>query len=314
MKLDIHSEKLEAFIKKCGDTVKTYKNEIKQYSKALVAVGLFTTVYVGITMAIVMGSEEFDSTPRMPLLSPVITQASDINNNQDKEIELLSTMSSIENLVPIEISDAEITIKEYTARLAQMEYEEASVLAYEREQEELKNIPVETTFISLEEIEEEKEKIEKTNVVSKEMLEEDELDGIEKSISQGKKDDTYQGQPVKLTKYNRDLVERLVFGEAGGEGFVGAVLVAQTIRDTMLMNDIYDTAKIIKMYAYSGSTRKGTSDTVKRAVSYVFDGGGYAVKHRLIYFYAPALCKSSFHESQKFIIEWKGHKFFDEVK
>lgn len=41
----------------------------------------------------------------------------------------------------------------------------------------------------------------------------------------------YNPEPLVLDEYNRDLMCRLVMGEAGGEGFNGAVLVAQTIRD-----------------------------------------------------------------------------------
>lgn len=327
MKLDIHSEKLRTAVKNCREVLNKYNKDIKQYTKAFVVTIGFIGVYIAITYAVI-GSETTADTRVVPLLSPVITEASTIENNEVATIMSFSTstMNEIENLVPMEISNEEIGIKIYSERLAQKEYEEATALAYERKLGE-ENNQVVTEFLSLEEIEVEKAKIESSNeeieetpmdygsaeVVYYGALSSEEQADIQKSVEQGRKDANYNGQSVKLTKYNRDLLERLVFGEAGGEGFVGAVLVAQAVRDTMVMNDIYDTAKIIKRYSYSGSTRKGTSDMVKKAVAYVFDEGGYAVKHRVIYFYAPGLCKSSFHESQKFIIEWKGHRFFDEV-
>ena len=36
---------------------------------------------------------------------------------------------------------------------------------------------------------------------------------------------------------------------------------------------------------------------------YVFDDGGYAVKHKLLYMYNPNLCTSTWHESQVFVVE-----------
>lgn len=125
-------------------------------------------------------------------------------------------------------------------------------------------------------------------------------------------DETYEGKAIKLDKRNRELVERLVQGEAGAEGFIGAALVAQTIRDTMLHDNCYDLMKIKKSHGYTGSLKIEPNQEVKDAVSFIFDKGGYVVKHRLMYFYAFKLVKSPFHEAQKFIIEHGGHRFFDE--
>lgn len=126
-------------------------------------------------------------------------------------------------------------------------------------------------------------------------------------------DPNYKGQVVSVTGANRQLLEALVFGEAGGEGFYGQALVAQAIRDTMLMDDISSISKIISKYKYSGRTDLGTSDSVKDAVSFIFDEGNYVVQHRIIYFYAPKYCSSSFHESQEFVLQHKGHRFFDDI-
>lgn len=127
-------------------------------------------------------------------------------------------------------------------------------------------------------------------------------------------DPEYTNKVVSITGNNRDNLERLVMGEAGGEGFEGAALVAQAIKDTMLLEDNYDVKWIKKEYKYSASLNKEPNEDAINAVKYVFDDGGYVVKHRLIYFYAPKWVKnhwSGFHESQDFIIEWSGHKFFD---
>lgn len=124
-------------------------------------------------------------------------------------------------------------------------------------------------------------------------------------------DPDYNGQVVVLDEQNRNLLERLVMGEAGGEGVEGAALVAQCLHDTMIKDNNYDVASIIVGYKYTGRTDREPNENVKEAVSIVFDQGGYAVKHRIIYFYAPALCVSSWHETQNFIIEYGGHRVFD---
>ena len=127
-------------------------------------------------------------------------------------------------------------------------------------------------------------------------------------------DINYTRKIVSITGDNRDKLERLVMGEAGGEGFEGAALVAQAIKDTMILEDEYSVVKIKDAYDYCADFSKTPNEDTLDAVRYVFDEGGYAVKHRLIYFYAPRWVKnnwSRFHESQNFIIQHKGHKFFD---
>ena len=127
------------------------------------------------------------------------------------------------------------------------------------------------------------------------------------------KDQGYKGKVVNIKGKNRDYVERLVMGEAGNQGFVGACLVAQTIRDTMIADNEYDLLTIKRTHAYSGALTIEPCQTVKDAVAYIFDEGGYAVQHSLMYFYAPKLVDSRFHESQEFIVEHGGHRFFDRV-
>ena len=125
-------------------------------------------------------------------------------------------------------------------------------------------------------------------------------------------DTNYYGSKLVLTKESRDILERLVEGEAGAEGYVGAALVAQTLHDTMLEVNCFDTMTIKQWYKYSGRIDREPCDDVKRAVAFIFDNGGMAVQHKLKYFYAPDLVSSKFHESQEFVIEHGGHRFFDE--
>lgn len=123
-------------------------------------------------------------------------------------------------------------------------------------------------------------------------------------------DENYRGVAVQLTEQDRDILERLVMGEAGAEGYEGAALVAQAIRDTMVYKGFNSVEEIRIALKYSGSINKEPNQDVKNAVAFIFDEGGMAVKHTVFYFYAPKLVSSAFHESQLFIIEHKGHRFF----
>lgn len=124
-------------------------------------------------------------------------------------------------------------------------------------------------------------------------------------------DINYNGGAIKVTGAERDLLERLVMGEAGSEGFEGACLVAQTIRDFMMYKGYNSVESVRVSCKYSGSISIEPSDDVKRAVAFIFDDGGYAVRHRIFYFYAFKWCKSSWHETQPFVIQYGGHRFFD---
>ncbi len=124
-------------------------------------------------------------------------------------------------------------------------------------------------------------------------------------------DDSYVGYSIKLTDYDRDILERLVMGEAGGEGFIGCCLVAQAIRDTMI-NDGYNSVEHLRSsMGYYGSVYVTPNEDALNAVKFIFDEGGSAVQHDIIYFYAPAICTSGWHESQEFVVAHNSHRFFD---
>lgn len=111
-----------------------------------------------------------------------------------------------------------------------------------------------------------------------------------------------------LTPQERDLVERVVMAESGGESYKGQMLVAQCILNACEIDGIRP-ADVITKYVYAKS-RPEPSDSVKQAVSAVFDEGETVTDEPIVYFYAPALVRSEFHESQIFAIEEGGHKFF----
>ena len=122
-------------------------------------------------------------------------------------------------------------------------------------------------------------------------------------------DVTYQGCVIDVGE-QREFLERLVMGEAGNQGFEGAALVAQSLRDNMIAKGTTDVKELKKKMAYSGSTSREPNEDVKAAVAFIFDQGGCAVQHRINYFYNPEIVSSSFHESQQFIIEYGNHRFF----
>ena len=112
----------------------------------------------------------------------------------------------------------------------------------------------------------------------------------------------------KLTDAERDLIERVVMAEAGGESYEGQVLVAQCILNACEIDGIRP-AEAIKRYVYAKS-RPEPIGTVVSAVEAVFDRGETATSEPIIYFYAPGKVKSRFHESQRFICQVGGHRFF----
>lgn len=127
-------------------------------------------------------------------------------------------------------------------------------------------------------------------------------------------DENYTGRAIEVTGSDRDILERLVQGEAGNQGFIGAALVAQCIRDMYVTGGFTSVDSVRRNCGYSGSLKVEPSQTVKDAVSYIFDQGGYAVKHRILYFYAPKYSAGSFHNTQNNIINYKDHRFFDRWK
>lgn len=121
-------------------------------------------------------------------------------------------------------------------------------------------------------------------------------------------DSSYSPKRVTLSSYDRAKLERLVMGEAGTMGYNGCALVAQAIRDAMNRSNTSSIDQIISQYQYYGSTATEPSQTVKEAVSYIFDQNGSAVQHRVLCFYTG---QSAWHETQTFIVGCGSVRFFD---
>lgn len=118
--------------------------------------------------------------------------------------------------------------------------------------------------------------------------------------------------PVRfyLSASERDTVERVVMAESGGESYEGQMLVAQCILNGAEKQGVQP-SEAVEIYQYAGARPKPTQ-SVKDAVAAVFDRGETVVDEPVLYFYNPAIVESEWHESQIFVIEVGGHRFFAE--
>lgn len=113
-----------------------------------------------------------------------------------------------------------------------------------------------------------------------------------------------------LSNYQRWVVECMVTGESIGEPYDGQIAVAQCILNACIKGNMQP-SDVRKAYKYSG-WNENITESVKKAVSAVFDEGYKITDEPILYFYAPKSVKSKWHESQNFVIEIGGHRFFSE--
>ena len=112
----------------------------------------------------------------------------------------------------------------------------------------------------------------------------------------------------ELTAEERDLIERVVMGEAGGEEYAGQLAVAQCILNACELRNARPAA-IIESLSYT-THRPKASQSAKDAVSEVFDDGVKVLPETAIYFYAPSLVHSEWHETQEYLCTIGCHRFF----
>lgn len=111
----------------------------------------------------------------------------------------------------------------------------------------------------------------------------------------------------EISADDRRTLERIVQGEAGGESYEGKLWVATCLLNAMRKENM--TAEEVRTaYQYAGWSESVSDETIK-AVSAVFDDGD--VTHdTVLWFYAPKYCNGTWHETQQFVCEVGGHKFF----
>lgn len=138
---------------------------------------------------------------------------------------------------------------------------------------------------------------------------------IKNSISSIEIENKNSISKINLNETDRWAVECMVAGEAKGESLEGKMLVAQCIYNAMLKDNL-SALEVRTEYQYAGwdenlkSVNEEAYNEVVEAVSRVFDDGEIVVEDEILYFYAPALCESKWHESLNHVITEGCHKFF----
>lgn len=112
----------------------------------------------------------------------------------------------------------------------------------------------------------------------------------------------------RLTADERELICEVVMAESGTEPFDGKMAVSQCI-----LNACEQTGKrpaeIVAEYGYTERRVEPNAET-REAVAAVFDAGETVTDAEILYFYAPELVYSKWHESQTYICTIGGHRFF----
>ena len=119
------------------------------------------------------------------------------------------------------------------------------------------------------------------------------------------------GPRFYLSDYERAELESLVMAESGAESYEGQMGVAQCILNAC-EKEGKQPSEIAIMYRYT-KHRPSPNESVKEAVRAVFDRGEVITDAKILYFYAPALVYSAWHESQTYVLTVGGHKFFAEA-
>ena len=118
-----------------------------------------------------------------------------------------------------------------------------------------------------------------------------------------------------LTETDRKTIQYIVAGEAKGEPIEGKMAVAQCILHGMVKSG-WSAERVRIEYQYSGwddeleNTNSEAWAEVVEAVSRVFDDGELISDKPILYFYAPNVVSSSWHESLNHAVTIGGHKFF----
>lgn len=122
----------------------------------------------------------------------------------------------------------------------------------------------------------------------------------------------------ELSDYERWVVCCMVAGESAGESYDGQWAVAQCIYQACV-NDNLQPSEVKIQYQYSGWNETLEFDNpelwaqIEEIVSRVFDYGEMCVDDEILWFYAPYWMRngvSEWHETQRFVTQIGGHKFF----
>lgn len=112
----------------------------------------------------------------------------------------------------------------------------------------------------------------------------------------------------RLTADERELICEVVMAESGIEPFDGKMAVSQCILNTCEKTGKRP-AEIVEEYGYTDRRVEPNAET-REAVAAVFDAGETVTDADILYFYAPELVYSEWHESQTYICTIGAHRFF----
>lgn len=119
----------------------------------------------------------------------------------------------------------------------------------------------------------------------------------------------------EISDEERELIQYIVAGEAGYEPMDGKIAVAQCILNAMMLDDL-SAFEVQDKYKYSGFKTNLDEESpeawaeVVQAVSDVFDEGQTVTEEYILWFYAPKYSAGKFHNTQKFVMEIGGHRFY----
>lgn len=123
-------------------------------------------------------------------------------------------------------------------------------------------------------------------------------------------DYSYKPRVINLSSADRELAARVIMGEFGSYGYEACCLIAQSMRDGMIRSNCSSIQELINTYQYYGYNSAPNQDSYN-AVDFIFYSGGLAVPHRILYMYSTSLTYSSWHESQRFVVQYGVVRFFD---
>lgn len=117
---------------------------------------------------------------------------------------------------------------------------------------------------------------------------------------------------IHLTDSERHVVESIVAGESGNQPFVGKKLVAQAIYNGMLRDNM-SPSQVRKQYSYDGYKdidefekeclkaygNTNAADECRQAIKEIFDNYSMPTDDFVLFFYAPAHSKGTWHENAK---------------
>lgn len=117
---------------------------------------------------------------------------------------------------------------------------------------------------------------------------------------------------IHLTDSERHVVESIVAGESGNQPFVGKKLVTQAIYNGMLRDNM-SPSQVRKQYSYDGYKdidefekeclkaygNTNAADECRQAVKEIFDNYSMPTDDFVLFFYAPAHSKGTWHENAK---------------